>query len=282
VAAGHFAARAGLDLSVSPLLTRHPGVGAWLDRAERGADLARALEHDVLLAARGGYGCLDLLDALPAGRPRRGAVVVGYSDLTVLHAAWQARGWGETVYGFMPGIPAGARALESAAAMLAGQGMTLGPASDPAVAILRPGAAEGRLFAACLRVLAGLVGTDAMPALAGCILAIEDIDERPYRIDRDLHQLWRSGRLADVTGLVGGIFPAALPADYRGPDTAAVLRSWGERLGIPVIAGLPFGHHADPVALPCGRPARLAATGDGWELRVAARTDDRWEAAGHR
>jgi muramoyltetrapeptide carboxypeptidase len=270
--ASRFAVRAGLTLVTSPLLARHPGAGAWLDRAERCADLEAALAHDVLIAARGGYGCLDLLDVLPAGRPPGDATVIGYSDLTVLHAAWRARGWGETVYGFMPGVPGGDRALESAAAALAGDGLVLDPASDPAVEAVGPGNAAGWLFGACLRVLAGLVGTPAMPSLSGCILALEDVDERPYRVDRDLQQLWRAGLLSGVTGLVGGVFPAGLPDGYRGPGVADVLRAWSGRLGIPAIVGLPFGHHADPVALPCGRNARLeCAAGGTWRLAIAGR-----------
>lgn len=265
-AAQLFAEACGLRLVVSPLLARHAGGGVWLPAEERLADLETGLTHDLLLAARGGYGCLDLAPSL---LDRSGPLppIMGYSDLTVLHALWRRNHGGPGFYGFMPGITAGGRALTSAIACVGGDALILDHGTDRNVAILRPGKAEGVLFPACLRVLAGLVGTPLMPDLAGCILALEDIDERPYRLDRDLRQLHLAGCLHDVSGLVFGNFPCAdQPAGYAGPTAHDIARSWAERLAIPAIFGLPFGHESDPVTLPCGRATTLVA-GDGmWRL----------------
>jgi muramoyltetrapeptide carboxypeptidase len=106
-------------------------------------------------------------------------------------------------------------------------------------------------------VLTGLVGTPWMPDLRGHLLAIEDIDERPYRLDRDLWQLHRSGALRGITGLIGGTFPAHLPEGYAGPTAATVLTAWADRLGIPALGGVPFGHEADPLTLALRRPSHL-------------------------
>jgi muramoyltetrapeptide carboxypeptidase len=260
--------RAGLDLESSPLLGRFAPSGTWLPAKERVQDLVRGLERDVLIAGRGGYGCLDLVEAALAWPHTRAPRLIGYSDLTVLHALWRRRGWGETLYGFMPGVGCGPRSLESTVALLAGRSLACDAASEPTATVLVQGVARGTLFAACLRVLAGLVGTPAMPDLAGCILAIEDIDERPYRIDRDLQQLARSGSLRGVVGLICGAFPGEVPAGYGGPSAADVCRGWAERLKVPALFGLPFGHHPDPMTLPCGRSTVLTCQEGGWSLRV--------------
>jgi len=256
-----------------------PGTAAWSatprwrDAGERAGDLAAALDHAVVLAARGGHGAIHLADTLlTAPAPRGRCLLIGYSDVTVLHAAWAVRGWGPSLYGFLAGVPHGARARASTLALALGQSWEVDQASDPHVAVLRPGSADGRAFAACLRTLASLSGTPLMPDLRGCILCLEDVDERPYRIDRDLAQLHLAGALAGVAGLVFGAFPRC---DGGGPDVVEVLTTWSARLAVPAIASLGFGHDSDPLTLPCGSAASLFAGSDGaWRLAFAERGGD--------
>ena len=257
-------------LTISPDFSAWPGHGAWLPAGHRQATFRQALTHDLLLAARGGYGCLDLLDEIARhSGPLPG--LIGYSDLTVLHAAWAVRGGPETLYGFMPGVPHGHRASTSAITLALGRSQHWDQRQLPEVRSVRPGLAHGPLFAGCLRVLTGLVGTPWMPDLRGRILAIEDLDERPYRIDRDLRQLELAGCLAGVVGLVTNAFPATLPDEYHGPSNADIITAWAERLGVPAIIDLPFGHHQDPLTLACGRPTTLRVDADGWSLDLIAR-----------
>jgi len=275
VGAAHWFAEAlGLTLAVSPLLERTLAPGAWLPLAERVADAERGLDHDLLLAARGGYGCTELMPALRSALATRGGApaLMGYSDLTAWHGLWRRQGWGPSWYGFMPGVTAGGRALATAISLVAGDDATLDPASDPRVVVVRQGRAEGPLFPACLRILASLVGTPAMPDLSGCILALEDIDERPYRVDRDLGQLHAAGALQDIVGLVFGSFPCRdEPAGYGGPSFSDIARQWADRLAIPTLFGLPFGHESDPLTLPCGAEATLRAEDGWWRLQLAGR-----------
>ena len=245
--AQRFCTALDLTLVCSPLLDQHPGVGAWLPTEQRRDDLRTALGHDWLLPARGGYGCIDLLqDLVPAGR------LCGYSDVTALHAGWATLGGPETLYGFLPGVPHGERAFTSAVTLTRGQELRV-----DGLEVLRSGDVEGPLFAGCLRVLTGLIGTPWFPDLTGKILAIEDIDERPYRIDRDLWQLHWAGALNGVVGLVAGLFPSVDPPGYVGPTADQVIAAWAERLGIPAIGRVPFGHDPDPLTLACGRNSRI-------------------------
>ena len=269
-AATAFSANIGRELVPAADLSVVSGSGSWRTAAERQATFRQALAHDVLLAARGGYGCLDLLAVL---NDFTGPLpfLIGYSDLTILHAAWSVRGAGESIYGFMPGVPHGSRAIASCESLWRGEGLALSPQTCPEVCIGHRGQAHGRLFAACLRVLTGLVGTPWMPSLRGTILAIEDIDERPYRIDRDLQQLFLAGCLDGVVGLVTNAFPAPVPNGYQGPTATQIITAWAERLQIPAIIALPFGHHADPLALPCGRLTTLTVETDHWQMVVHPR-----------
>ena len=270
-AAKVFSANIGGKLVAAADLSVVSGNGAWRMASERQATFRHALTHDVLLAARGGYGCLDLLavlDDFTGPLP----ILIGYSDLTVLHAAWSVRGEGESIYGFMPGVPHGNRASASCESLWRGEGLALSPQTCPEVFIGRRGQAHGRLFAACLRVLTGLVGTPWMPSLRGAILAIEDIDERPYRIDRDLQQLFLAGCLDGVVGLVANALPAPIPKGYEGPTATQIITAWAERLQIPAIIALSFGHHADPLALPCGRLTTLTVETDHWQMVIHPKT----------
>jgi muramoyltetrapeptide carboxypeptidase len=267
--AAAFARSIAHELVVSPDLGRWGASGQWHDAASRRADFVRALDHDALISARGGYGCVDLLETL-AGHRGRLPPLIGYSDLTILHAIWRQRGR-ESLYGFMPAATPGPRASASASELLRGGGSTWTSEACPDVRVLRRGTASGPVFAACLRVLASLCGTAALPPLDGCILACEDIDERPYQIDRDLGQLQLAGALGGVVGLVFGAFRSRAPEGYAGPDAAEVCRRWAERLCVPCIQGFPFGHEDDPIALACGRPARLTVGGDAWTFANAER-----------
>ncbi|HYE05010.1 MAG TPA: LD-carboxypeptidase [Planctomycetota bacterium] len=268
-----FTDHAGYELVLSPLLDQHLGHGAWLPEAERIADIKRALGHEMIWAARGGYGSVHLVDAVLGERVERAPILIGYSDLTILHACWRKRGWRESLYGSIPSQIEGSRGGETLAKALLGEGFVRDESTDRAVQVLRPGEARGTLAVACLSVLAGLCGTPAQPDLSGCILAIEDVDERAFMIDSALQQLRRAGVLDGVVGLVGGSFTNQEKPDYAGPSVTDVLRAWGKALAIPTLARLPFGHLNDGLILPWGRATVLRAQGDGdWSLTISARS----------
>ncbi|MDX2008784.1 MAG: LD-carboxypeptidase [Myxococcaceae bacterium] len=225
------------------------------DDATRGQALQRALNDEsvgAIVAARGGYGAMRLLSGLSLERP---VPVLGFSDVTALHLAWQARGWRSihgpvvTQLGAQP-----ADVVERTFALL--EGRPVAPLQGTHT--VRGGVATGPLIGGNLSLLASLVGSPFMPSLAGAVVLLEDIGERPYRLDRMWTHLVLSGALAGVAGVVLGEFTDCEEKDAAF-SSAEVLRELTGALDVPVLEGLPVGHGAinQPVVL--GARVRLDA-----------------------
>ena len=245
-------------VELAPHLFEKRGFLAGTD-AQRLLDLESALddpEVSALVAARGGYGATRLLPDLTVERvARAGKWLVGFSDLTALHALWARAGLcsihGAMVASLWEGAETTQRAwfdlLEGAA-----------PEGFRGLTPVSAGRAQGRLFGGNLTVLAALVGTPYMPDLAGTVLALEDVTERPYRIDRTLTAMRQAGVFAGVQAVLLGQFTEC----GAGPDgTTAddVLREQFTALGVPVLADAPFGHVADNRPLLFGATAHVDA-----------------------
>ena len=252
--------------TLSANLERRCGYFAGADE-ERLAALRRALRDDrsrVLWAARGGYGCTRLLARLePEPLRARPKLIVGFSDLTALLCWAWTRAGAVGIHGPVIGQLDELRPedLERLWSLLAGE---LPPplfVEDEATS-LHGGRVEGRLFVANIEVLRSLIGTPFMPELRGSILALEEVGERPYRIDRALTHLLDAGCLRGVAGVaVGDLHGCVEPEDggSQGWTAQEVVAERLARLGVPTLIGLPFGHH----------PRRNAALGFG----VLARLD---------
>ncbi|MDQ3629307.1 MAG: LD-carboxypeptidase, partial [Actinomycetota bacterium] len=239
------------------VLRRHPRLHhlAGAD-AERAADLVAAWADPstrAVIAARGGCGVhrfLDTLDwaALAAAGPK---VLVGFSDVTALHEAFAQRLGLVTVHG--PVACSLGEAPEVERAWLRGLLMDPEPVSWDGDDVLVAGSADGVLTGGNLAVLAAGLGTAESRPATGAVVALEEVGEEPYRIDRMLTHLLRTGWFDGVRGVVLGHFTrCGDPGQVR-----AVLSERLGGLGVPVLAGLPFGHQAPNLALPLGVRARL-------------------------
>lgn len=249
------------------VLARH-GYFAGSDEERRG-DLERALRNpavDGVWCARGGYGSMRLLDALDyAALARWPKAVIGFSDITALHAAIATR-CGLVSYH----APTARGALSAFSRDSLRRALQLG--TDPcgsatAARMVRGGVAEGRLMGGNLALLAALAGTPYFPPLDGAILVLEDIGEAVYRIDRMLQQLRLSGALSRVAGLVFGAFtdcPQTGDDGERSLDD--LIDEIAALVGVPCIAGVPVGHIDEQWTLPLGMLATLNA--DGTALAV--------------
>lgn len=240
------------------------------DDAGRAEDLMRAWcdpVTDAVLCARGGYGVqrvVDLLDweALAAAGPK---VLVGFSDVTALHQAFGSRLGLSTIHGpVVAQVGDGDDASRShLRTMLFDPGKALTLTPQPCE-VLVGGRAEGVLAGGNLTLLATQVGTSGTTTAAGCIAVLEEVDEEPYRLDRMLTQLLRSGWFDEVRGLVVGQLTGCGPDDV----VRGVLEDRLAPLGVPMLTGAPFGHDRPNLAFPCGVPAAL--DGEAGTLRLRA------------
>lgn len=243
--------------------------------AERLADLRSAWadpEVDAVWCSRGGYGVMRLLDQIDWQVLSRPLPLLGYSDITALQLALQAKFGLVSFSGPMVGTSNGYGLPEeldarSEADLWAWAGerklprALASPYGEP-LTVLRHGLAEGILTGGNLSLLAGLIGTPYLPDMRGAILVIEDVGECPYRVDRMLTQLRLAGILDQIAGLVLGDFDDCFPPvkDEPGlPLDELVMELLGDR-DIPVVSGLRYGHIKQRCTVPLGAMARVETT----------------------
>ncbi|MFF0273794.1 LD-carboxypeptidase [Streptomyces sp. NPDC004330] len=266
----------GLDPVVAPhVLDTHPTLDhlAGADR-DRARDLTEAYcdpAVSAVLCARGGFGAQRMVDLVDwrAVREAGPKAFVGYSDVTVLHEAFAVRAGYATLHG--PMVAAGtflsdARTRESLRATLFEPESVRTLGLDTARTLV-PGRARGVTLGGCVSLLAADLGTPgARPSARGGLLLIEDVGEEPYRLDRILTQLLRSGWLDGVAGIALGSWAEC--GQYE--EVRAVLADRLGGLGVPVVEELGFGHSATALTVPLGVPAVLDTDGNTLTLDVPA------------
>jgi len=264
LAAGLDALRfAGLDPVTYPSLTDPGTMRPYLagDDAMRAGDLRAALTDPGIagiLFARGGYGAQRTLEAMDwaglDGVPPK--VLAGYSDVTaVLEAVAVRFGWA-SLFSPMAAIRDGAAHYSFGSLlrtlMRPDQAMTI---RYPQAVTLVPGVARGVTTGGTLSLLGSSLGTGTSRPARGGILLLEDVGEEPYRVDRMLTQLRRSGYLDGVAGIVAGTFSGCGPPELI-QDILA------ERLGalaVPMLAWANVGHGGPFQTFPLGIAAELDA-----------------------
>jgi muramoyltetrapeptide carboxypeptidase len=228
---------------------------------ERLAELTAALADPrvrAVVCARGGYGLMRIVERLDGAKLRAAPKwIVGFSDATVLHA-WAARAGVRSLHAPVV-TQLGKLPREDAEALFA---RLESDEPAPAIAGLRahaPGVAEGPLVGGNLELITSLTGTPFAAPLDGAIMFLEDVGERPYRLDRALTQLRLSGALDRLAGVVLGDFTNCEEPGGAPPDAAAGRVERLGRLGVPLASGLPVGHGTRNLALVHGARARLDA-----------------------
>lgn len=234
------------------------------DDSYRLAQLTELMMDDevgALVAVRGGYGCQRLLPGLDKLWPLWPAKpIFGYSDLTALHLArYQASG----VIGFHGPMVASLGKLNLAdqpeAASVADfrRTLTLGGQSGlwtfRVATGLKEGQANGPLLGGNLTLVTALLASPWLPNMDGAILMLEEVDEKPYRLDRLLTTLRHSPVWRKAQGLVFGSFTGCgPPAEVR-----RLLREAAADFDGPVVESAPFGHGSDNRLFPIGAWGRL-------------------------
>jgi muramoyltetrapeptide carboxypeptidase len=217
-----------------------------------------------IVAVRGGYGSAQLLPLLEPAEARAGCKpLVGYSDVTALltfltvhcemvafHGPMLAGRLGRGEEGY------DRRSFEAALCVPA----PLGELTGPGVECVRAGETTGLLFGGTITQLLASLGTAfAFRPPDGCILFLEEVGERPYRLDRMVTQLRQSGILAAARGIVIGELPRCDEPSGE-PAAREVMAELFADFPGPVLIGFPSGHTTGPaLTLPLGVSARLIA-----------------------
>jgi muramoyltetrapeptide carboxypeptidase len=215
-----------------------------------------------LIAVRGGFGSAQLLPLLDADRVRATPkLFVGYSDNTSLLTWLTCRCGLTALHGPMieHRLSRGAPGYDESsflALLQGGRGLVLAP---DGLNVLHEGEAGGVLLGGTLTQIVSSLGTPyAFDPPPGSVLFLEDVNERPYRLDRMLTQLAQSGVLARAAGLVFGEMRGC---DEPGGEVTArdVIRRLTRGFQGPVVHGFPSGHTAGPCwTLPLGVRVRVA------------------------
>ncbi|WP_313110489.1 muramoyltetrapeptide carboxypeptidase [Atlantibacter sp.] len=225
--------------------------------------LATLENADIVMPVRGGYGVTRLLENIDysaiATRLRNHPLVIcGHSDFTAVQLQLLATENAITFSGPMLAGNFGAPEMNVFTwdhfwqAITSPEFTLCWSSASPACQ------AQGTVWGGNLAMLCSLLGTPWMPDIDGGILVIEDINEHPYRIERMVLQLHQAGVLRRQKALILGSFSASKPNDYdNGYDLNAMIAALRQRLAIPVISGLDFGHEQRTVTLPLGASGHL-------------------------
>ena len=249
--------------------------------SERAGDL-NAMFSDrtvkAIICTRGGSGAARLLPLLDYAAIRRNPkVLLGYSDVTALHSAIQAKTGLVTFHG-----PIGSGSWnrfnvdQFQRVLLNGElveyrnkseaGDELVPRQNRTVTI-RGGKARGELVGGNLTVLTALAGSAYLPDFSGKILFLEDVSEAPYRVDRMFSTLKLMGALDKVTGVIFGECTDCKPGDGYGSLTLEqILDDYLLPLNIPAYRGAMIGHRREQFIVPVGGKVELDADAGTFRL----------------
>ena len=272
----------GFKLKLGKHLREKKGYLAGTDE-QRLEDLHWAFsdkEVSAVWCIRGGYGATRLLPNVNFDLIKKNPkIFIGYSDITALSTAiYQKTGLitfhgpvGTSDYNDFTKSnvlniltnPTPQYPLDNAPDNLANESNLF------KMEVITPGKCRGKLIGGNLSLLSAMDGTpNALKNLKGKILFMEDIDERPYRIDRMLTQMLQAHDFKQLAGIALGIFEGCNPKpDENSLTLMECLKDRLGNLGIPVIYGLSFGHINHQFTLPVGIEAQLDTEG-GEKLRL--------------
>jgi len=261
----------GLKTITGSIFTRHHQyAGEDKDRLD---DLQKMLDHPdikAIFCARGGYGTMRLLDKIDLkGFAEHPKWVVGFSDITALHAYLQMRIGVASVHAAMPYTLKDVTdrdnpAVKSLFGVLKGEFPSY---TVPVHSLNRKGKSSGILLGGNLSVLYSLTGTLFQFPTQGAILFLEDVDEYLYHIDRMMQNLKLAGMLENLAGLVvGGLTDMHDNEVPFGKVAVEIIRAAVEEYDFPVCFDFPAGHVEGNLAMVLGRQVSFEVNDDGSQL----------------
>lgn len=236
---------------------------------ERLDDFRKALydpQVKAILCSRGGYGAVHLLDGLADDIVRNPKWIIGFSDISALHALCVNRGLMSlhaSMCKHLTEEPTGDRCTQYLRQILFGDIPQYREAPHP---MNRCGEAQGMLVGGNMAVLCGLIGTPYDIFRPGSVLFIEDIGEAPYKIERMLYQLKLAGRLASLSGLIVGRFTEYTENEGLGGTLYELIWHMVEEYDYPVCFDFPVGHVADNLPLIEGSEVKFSVSKQSVDL----------------
>lgn len=261
----------GFEVALGAAIRKRNGFLAGDDK-QRADDLNKFIADPKIagiICLRGGHGCTRILPLLKQPLFKRNPkVLCGYSDITALHLYMLKQAGVVSFHGPMGGADFSRDKLDTytmshfvrSVAQTEAAGSVFDGSKRKGV-VLKKGSATGQLIGGNLSVICALLGTPYFPNFSGAILMIEDVNEPPYRIDRLLTQLLNSGALSNIKGVAVGAFTSCddrIKARGR-QSTEDVLAERLDKLKVPIVAGIPFGHIDSHATIPIGVRATLDA-----------------------
>ena len=244
------------------------------ERVEDLHDMFADNEVKALVALRGGYGTIRILDMIDYDLIRKNPkIILGYSDITSLHIAIHQMAGLVTFHGpvaISSFTEYTQEYLFKALSAAQPAGLIAHPEPDNALhptahfATIHGGSCKGQLTGGNLSLIVASIGTPYEIDTKGKILFIEEVGEEPYAIDRMLTQLSQAGKLDQAAGIVldrcsrCGVSDTK-PAFQESLGVEEVFVDRLSHLNIPVVLGFSIGHVANKPTLPLGVRATLNA-----------------------
>ena len=261
---------AGFEVELGANLLANKGylAGRAEDRAKDLLDFFRCTEIEAIFCARGGFGSAQLLPHLTPDLGSYPKIFLGYSDVTILLNWLRQRCGMVTFHAPMVAMDL-ARGLSEASQahfwpLLTGElstwKLSLGE-------VIRSGKAESDLVGGCLSILVTTLGTPYEIDTRGKLLFLEDVGEKPYRVERMLTHLQMAGKLNGLAGVVVGDFTDCESDGPRG--IREVIIDMFQNASYPVVMGMKAGHGAENFALPLGTKMRLDGNSASLEMLEA-------------
>jgi muramoyltetrapeptide carboxypeptidase len=228
----------------------------------RTKDLQRFIDDDsikAIFAARGGYGTMRIIDRVNFSNfVKNPKWVIGFSDITVLHAHIHNNHNIQSIHGQMPiNIPdASTKSLETLRKALFGEELTYEVKPNP---LNRSGEGSGILIGGNLSLLIAISGSASDMDYSGKVLFIEDVGEYLYATDRLLRTLDRAGKLKNLAGLIVGGFTGVKDNDIPfGQTVPEIIMEVVKNYNYPVCFDFPAGHIPDNRSLVMGKVVALS------------------------
>ena len=208
---------------------------------------------DAIMCVRGGYGTVRIIDRLNFDKfLQKPKWIVGYSDVTVLHAKMQSLGI-ESLHATMPinFQDNSKQALDTLFDALCGKEIKY---DLPQQTLNVLSMMQGEVVGGNISVLYSLLGSDIFPDVEGKVLFLEDLDEYLYHIDRMMMAFQRAGIFDKISGLIIGsltnMHDNAIPF---GMTAEEIISEKIKDKNIPTVFNFPAGHINDNRAIILGR-----------------------------